>query len=79
MGLLDFDDDKILAGRKLPTDRNWRERRKAENNFEDLQLLGREKQSEDFESSPFADRQKEYICPNGFHANSINPCDCNQK
>ena len=57
MGLLDFDDEKIMAGRNLPTDRNWRDRRRFENNFEDLQLMGTKKQSLDFADSPFADRQ----------------------
>lgn len=64
MGLLDFDDDKILAGRRLPTDRPKWERRKLENNFEDLQLLGHAEQSQDFEDSPHADRGDEWIeCP----------------
>jgi hypothetical protein len=80
MGLLDFDDDKILAERSVPTDRPYRERRRFEDNFEDLQRMGREReQSADFEDSPFADRQKLHICPNGYHANSINPCECNQR
>lgn len=63
MGLLDFDDNEILKGRKMPTDRHWRDRRRAESeleeNFSDLQNLGHEENSKDFSDSPFADRKPE--------------------
>lgn len=63
MGLLDFDDKEIMKGRNLPTDRNWRDRRRAENeleeNFAALQNLGRKENSENFSDSPFADRTPE--------------------
>lgn len=55
MGLLDFNDDEILAGRKLPN--NDHNRRKSYDNFEELQNLGHKQNSEDFSDSPFADRK----------------------
>lgn len=60
MGLLDFDDEKILRGRKMRTTGQYNFSSRGfepEPNFADLQKLGHEKQSEDFEDSPFADRK----------------------
>lgn len=78
MGLLDFDDNEIMKGRRMPRDRFWRERRKLENNFEELQLLGSKKQSQDFEDSKFADRQpkRDHECEADMHGNCY---QCNRK
>lgn len=77
MGLLDFDDNEILKGRTMPTDRHWRDRRRAENNFEDLQLLGSKEQSQDFEDSAFADRQprRDHECERDMNGNCLS---CNR-
>jgi hypothetical protein len=60
MGLLDFDDDEIMKGRKLPTRGRWRNSEhefEPDRNFSELQNLGHKENSADFEDSPFADRQ----------------------
>lgn len=60
MGLLDFDDKEILKG-IVPADRPAWERRKFQNNFEDLQQLDRNENSADFADSRFADRRENAV------------------
>lgn len=58
MGLLDFDNEKVLAQRRVPArGRYYRDGFKPEDNFTELQLLDTKVQSEDFSDSPFADRR----------------------
>lgn len=61
MGLLDFDDEKILKSRTMPAYvPKWRLHKKdaeLEENFHALQNLGHSEQSADFSDSAFADRQ----------------------
>ena len=80
MGLLDFDDKEILKKRGImPANRPKWQRRKMEDNFEELQPIGHGRNSMDFEDSPFADRQKLYECPNGYHVASESRCPCEEK
>lgn len=53
--LLDFDDDEILAGRRLP--KNNYDAAVDRDNFEELQNFGHKRNSADFSDSPFADRR----------------------
>jgi hypothetical protein len=57
MGLLDFNDDEILAERRLPA---YGRRVRDVDNFEELQNLGHYENSTDFSDSPFADRQPKH-------------------
>lgn len=82
MGLLDFDDEKILKSRTMPAYvPKWRLHKKdaeLEENFNALQNLGHSEQSADFSDSAFADRKK--LCPSclaGFSKEDVNAnCTC---
>ena len=82
MGLLDFDDEKILRESGIRKSGRQPSRRDAvlddEERFAALQNLGHEENSKDFSDSPFADRKK--LCPSclaGFSKDDIKgSCTC---
>ncbi len=67
MGILDFDNDEILAQHGIiPAKKNMHFKRDSqlEENFEALQDMGRKENSKDFSDSPHADRAPEDISEN---------------